>query len=430
MKLYQYQLEGLEDTKDLNKVAYYWDMGTGKTFMGAEKLNQLNAKTNLVICQKSKITDWIEHFISYYPGYKVFNLTDNKKEAKRKNWAILSNCKHNTNIPCVLIINYEMAWRRPELLDLKNFTLLLDESSLIQNDKAKRSKFVLKLQPKNVILLSGTPTGGKYENLWSQLHLLGWDISKRMYLNQYVNIEFLDTIGKSIPIVTGYKNVDRLKRKMKRYGCRFLKTEEVMELPEQIFTKISVNSTKEYKGFMRDSIVTVDNKELVGDNTLNKMLYARQLCSVYNDERAEAFRDLLTSTEEGFVVFYNFNAELEQIKAICTDLNKDYAVINGDGNDLVNYSVNYESRNSIIICQYQAAAYGLNLQAVSRLIFYSLPLSSELFEQSKKRIHRVGQKRTCFYYILLCKDSVEEKILKTLEKRQNYTAALFESECM
>lgn len=75
------------------------------------------------------------------------------------------------------VINYELVWRRSELSKLKDFTLLLDESSLIQNENSKRSKFILKkLHPENVILLSGTPTGGKYERLWSQLHLLGWNI--------------------------------------------------------------------------------------------------------------------------------------------------------------------------------------------------------------------------------------------------------------
>lgn len=55
---------------------------------------------------------------------------------------------------------------------------MLDESSMIKNEKSNRSKFILGLNAENVILLSGTPTGGKYEELWSQLHLLGWNISK------------------------------------------------------------------------------------------------------------------------------------------------------------------------------------------------------------------------------------------------------------
>lgn len=425
MKLYDHQIKALEETKDLNRVAYYHDMGLGKTFTGAEKMKELNANVNLVICQKSKINDWVDHFDLHYRCH-VFNLTNEKDFVIFKEHCI--DKEFNGEFPCIGVINYELAWRRPKLTELKNFTLMLDESSLIQNETAKRSKFILKLKPTNVILLSGTPTGGKYEKLWSQLHLLGWDISKRMYWNQYVNIEYLDMMGKSIPVVKGYKNVNRLKRKMNRYGCQFLKAEEVIDLPEQIFTKVKTDANKEYKEFMKNSIVKVNDVELVGDTTLTKMLYARELCSIYNSKRAEAFKDLVESTEDNLVVFYNFNGELEQIKNVCKSLDRPYSVVNGAVNDLANnYSVNYELGNSyIIICQYQAGAYGLNLQYANRLIFYSLPLSSELFEQAKKRIHRIGQKRTCFYYILLCKNSIEEKILATLEKRQDYTAALFE----
>ena len=53
---------------------------------------------------------------------------------------------------------------------------------------------------------------------------------------------------------------------------------------------------------------------------------------------------------------------------------------------------------------------------------------SEDFEQSKKRIHRIGQDHTCFYYILICRGTVEERILKTLEERKDYTDELFNSD--
>ena len=57
MRLYKHQTEALELLKSKNKVALYWDMGLGKTFGGSEKLVDLKAKVNLVICQKSKIDD-------------------------------------------------------------------------------------------------------------------------------------------------------------------------------------------------------------------------------------------------------------------------------------------------------------------------------------------------------------------------------------
>ena len=45
------------------------DMGLqlGKTFVGSEKMINLHTKVNLVICQKSKVNDWVEHFKKHYP---------------------------------------------------------------------------------------------------------------------------------------------------------------------------------------------------------------------------------------------------------------------------------------------------------------------------------------------------------------------------
>lgn len=421
MKLYQHQKEALEITRDQNHVAYYHDMGLGKTFTGAEKMRQLGAETNLIICQKSKIDDWIEHFKKYYSTslrVDVYNLTDKKDFEK-----FVDGLPYN--FARVGVINYELAFRRKELLNLRDFTLMLDESSLIQNETTKRSKFVLKMQPKNVILLSGTPTGGKYEKLWSQLHLLGWNIPKKMFYDHYVNYEWDDSNGFPLMIIKGYKNEERLKRKMRSYGCNFLKTEEVFDLPEQIHQTISIPTTKEYRKFRKDSIVTFDDVELVGDTTLTKMLYERQLCGQYNEEKLEAFADLVESTNDRLIVFYNFNAELEKLIQISLNHKKFFSQANGIIKDLAAYN---EYSDSITFIQYQAGAMGLNLQKANKIVYFTPPLGSELFEQSKKRIHRIGQTKTCFYYYLICKGSVEEKIYRTLSMRKDYTEALFESE--
>lgn len=390
-------------------------MGLGKTFVGSEKMIQLNKRVNLVICQKSKVNDWVEHFHKYYDfttGGHIFDLT-NKSDFKEFFDTLYDGCI------TIGIINYELAFRRPELSKLTDFTLMLDESSLIQNECAKRSKFIIKrLQPANVILLSGTPTSGKYERLWSQMSLLGWNISKKMYYAQYVNMKISPD---GYPIITGYKNVDRLKRKMREHGCVFMKSEEVLNLPEQNFITTNIPPSKPYNRFMKSGIVTIEGVELVGDTTLTKLLYARQLCSMYNADKIKAFKDLVDSTEDRLIVFYNFNGELEVLKEVLED--KPISIVNGQERDLTAYE---NSEDSVTLIQYQAGAMGLNLQLANKIIYFSPPLSSELFEQSKKRIHRIGQSKPCFYYQLT--SGIEYKIYKTLAMRKDYTEALFEEE--
>lgn len=418
INLYDYQENELKETSNLNRVAYFHDMGLGKTFTGAEKLKQLGSSNNLLVCQKSKIDDWINHFKTYYPNFQIFNLTDPKEfKAFEQHGA---SC-----IPYVAIINYDLVFRRKSLLNITDFTLLLDESSVIQNENSKRSKFILKLNPKNVILLSGTPVGGKYEKLWSQLKLLGWGISKKLFYNQYINYHYDNKEGFPIMIIDGYKNENRLKEKMKKYGCRFLKSEEVLSLPEKIDQNIFVAASKEYKKFHEDSVVQFDNIELIGDTILTKMLRERQLCGQYNKEKLNAFADLLESTSDRIIVFYNFTEELNLLMAEAMRQGRPCSVVNGFRKTLDEYE---KYKDSVTFIQYQAGAMGLNLQLANKILFFTPPLSSELFEQSKKRIHRIGQKKTCFYYYLRCKNSIEDKIYATLAKRKDYTEFLFEKE--
>lgn len=80
-------------------------MGLGKTFVGAEKMYLLNNDVNLVVCQKSKIDDWIEHFQTYYPEYSIFDLT-NKNQAVRFRELIETDKFYDYGIQIVGVINW------------------------------------------------------------------------------------------------------------------------------------------------------------------------------------------------------------------------------------------------------------------------------------------------------------------------------------
>lgn len=416
--LFPHQKTALEMTSSQNRVAYWLDMGLGKTFVGSEKMREIGAKVNLVICQKSKVQDWCDHFEKNYQC-EVVDLATLKIDKFESFVHLCEAIPH----AIVGIINYDLIFRRPELSKLRDFTLILDESSLVQNETSKRSKFILKkLKPENVILLSGTPTGGKYEKLWSQCQLLGWDISKTAFWNTYVKYHFEDFDGFPVKIIDGYKNVDRLKRKLREHGAVFMKSEEVFDLPQQIDTNLHCTVSKEYRKFHKDAIVKFNNQELVGDTSLTKMLYERMLCGALNKDKLNLFKDLLNSTNDRLIVFYNFQNELMKLSEIVIDLDRPVSIINGDTKDLSAYE-NFE--NSVTLIQYQAGAMGLNLQKSNKILYFTPPLSSELFEQSKKRTHRIGQKRTCFYYYLICRNSVEEKIYGTLKMRRDFTERLF-----
>jgi hypothetical protein len=417
MELFPFQRRILEQTAGLSRVAYYLDMGLGKTFIGAAKAIQLGQRI-LVVCQKSKVADWVGHFARVC-GVDAMDLTlGRSSDAWVERW--------RSPVPGVGVINYDLAFRRPQLLKLDGFTLVLDESSKIQNPKAKRTKFIMKMKPANVILLSGTPTSGKYENLWSQLNLIGWAITQRAYHQQYVNWKTIEAGGFPLKVVdkgNPYKNVDRLKGKMREHGAVFLKTNEVFELPECTFIEKRIPATEEYRRFQKAKAVAVAGDELIGDTPLTFRLCSRMLCGHLNPAKLDAFRDLCESTNDRLVVFYNFNAELVALSQIAIESGKPVSEVSGRKKDLSAYEA---EDDSVTLVQYQAGAMGLNLQKSNKAIYFTPTEMSELFEQSKKRIHRIGQEKPCFYYILICEDSVEDKeILPMLGLRKELSDDLF-----
>lgn len=412
IKLYDFQKDGLQKTEGRIRCAFFWSMGLGKSFVGSEKLMSYNSTINIVICQKSKVPDWLEHMRTYY-DVPVYDLT-------AKSTSILDFYKLKGRR--VGIINYDLLPRRPDLFKLKKIAAIFDESSMIKRINARRTKAALKLDIEKVVLLSGTPTGGQYENLWSQCRLLGWRMSHDAFLDRYVVYrDFMPPHLKwPISIVCGYKNTEEMLSRMRESGALFLKTEDVLELPEQVFTDVSVPQTREYKTFIKDGVVEVEGKEYMATNLLTKMAYARVLCSGLSAAKKQALSDILNSTSERVIVFYNFNKELEAITA-CAD-GRPLSIVNGAGRDLSAYE---EKPDAIVAVQYQAGAKGLNLQKACHMVLFSPTNIAEDYMQALKRIHRIGQKRTCFYYRLITDDSVETVIYKTLERREDYTYKMF-----
>lgn len=426
MGLFAYQQAALDRVKGKRACAFYHDMGLGKTFTGAEKLMSDKCwHLALVVCQKSKVADWVDHFRSHY-DIDVLDLTT------QYGMEMFEMSMDYSDVPdpfgdmpdAVGVINYDLLWRRPNLQALKRFALMFDESSLLQNKSSKRTKAAMKLAARanELILLSGTPVDGKYERLWTQLNMLGWRIDEKLFWRQYVESETTMREGFPITKVTGYKNEERLVRKMKELGCDFLKTDDVVDLPDQRFIRIDVPMSEYYREFAKVNIITAFGRDFVGDTVFGDLTAKRQLAAAYSRAKLEAFGDLLDGTSKRLVVFYNFDVELEGLTAELEKRYRSYGVLNGKAHDLSPF---FDTDDGVALIQYQSGAMGVNLQQADTCVYFSPPLASSLFEQSKKRIHRVGQDKPCTYYELVSKGTVEEKIYDTLAMRRDYTEKLF-----
>ena len=129
--------------------------GFGKTFIASEKMKELDENLTIIICPKSVVDTWENHLKIYYPQYQIFKYMIPEQLPKRS----------------VIIINYDLIWRRKEFMDLRDYTLILDESQSIKNSTTNRTKFIMKLNFKDLILLSGTPTRRK---IWGSAYAMSY----------------------------------------------------------------------------------------------------------------------------------------------------------------------------------------------------------------------------------------------------------------
>lgn len=412
MELYEHQKQVLEQIKGKKRVLLALEMGLGKSLCASEHLKTLDYKYCLIVCPKSLIPMWQEHYQKFY-GQAINDFTKTKKIVEGIN-----------------IVNYDLVFRRKELLSIPKVTLVLDEVNAIVNDRAKRTKAIRSMDIDNLIMLSGSIGRGRYENLFVLAKLLGALCTKKQFYDRYIVQRELKIQGQPFPlkIVCGYKNIEELKSNMRKRNTIFLKTEQVIRLPEQTFIQNSINPSKEYKRFKKDHLLTLELengeiKELVGDCSLSRMLYERQLCGVYNKEKLTALKDLLDSTDSRVILFYNFWEEFYAIEKIVKELDRPISVCNGKEHNMDNYD-KYD--NSVTLLQYASGSSGINAQKANIMIYFTPTVSCDCFMQSKKRIHRINQTKPCFYYQLVVKNSIEEKIYEALARGEDFNDRLFE----
>ena len=427
-ELYDFQRQALDKIQDRDNAALFWQMGAGKTISSIELTERWNSQILICLVLKSTVSQWIDE-LQGQTDRQVFNGYKKSKKDGVKAFIDATGRK-------ALVIGYD-AYKAKSAAELRQYindnseqvSMVCDESSLIGHMTSERTKAVMKTKTKHRLLLSGTPaTGGKLEAMIPTMNMLGWNITKEKFLQQFCHVyEWTDPTRPwmTIPIIQGYKNIDKLREGLQEHGGSFITMEEAgVQLPATTEQIISIQTPPEYKKFMKNGIVKIGDTEIVGENNLTKMLYARQICSVYNPAKAAALEELLQQAgDEMVIVFYNWTTELRILQSVCGKLHRPMSLVNGQTKDLKNYQAG--TPGTVILCQYQAASMGLNLQKARICIFYSQCLSYSDYEQAKARIHRIGQNRNCNFYNLICEGSIEEDILETLEQRRDYTEQLF-----
>lgn len=418
---HQQELIDQVSAKGQNKVLLWWGLGTGKTAASYFLANKWNDDVKLVVCPKSLVGMWT-NFLLENTTDKIVDLTQNKY----KNEAPVIS-------PGWYIINYDKLAIRDWVSEFKDGTLILDESSFVKgwNTDRTRASIDLAFKSKHLALLSGTPCGGKWEDMWTHLLMLGRNMKRAKFIEAFCNMI-------EIPLPTGprkilhkkvpYKNLDILKSDLVDHGMYHLKTEDCISLPGKTEITITVPAIKAYNDFQKTGSAVVEGTELEASNISAARMGLRRLASSYNKNKMDAVSDLLQSTDERVIIFHQFQEDGHKLVELCKKLNKPYAVQNGQKHDLEKPGKYDSEDNCVCIIQWQSGGFGLNLQKARIEVFYSLPDSYQLFEQAKGRVYRNGQTMPVVYYNICAKGTIDERIKKALDQTKNYDEAQFKKD--
>ena len=443
MELLDYQQKALNFIIDKDEALCALEMGLGKTFTAVKWLELKPVLNTIILCQSNKINDWYEEAVDVLGG--KYNIIKIKSLKQLQELPINSGWTNN-----IIIMSYAIftlanknngGWYfRSEAV----WNLIIDESQVLKGHSSQISKAVLKFKQvvNSLLLLSGDPISNEYKDLYVQMQLLDlfpedfkwWDFQMN-YCNTY------KMPNSNMRIINSYKNINELLAMLKTKAY-FLKTEDAVFLPKQIFNIVEVEQSAIYKDMVKNKLFTYKEDVVVSDTPLKLMLNLREITSgfiyslnhinkkCYNLDnlKIDAVKNLLLEHgEENFVIFYNFRAEYVKLKQLVESLNKTVLTINGTTNDWLNEVTLADHKNTVVLAHFQTGARGIDkLQyCFNKQIYYSLPLSGELYKQSLKRIHRLKQNKDCTYWTILMKNTIDRKILSRLEQSQNYTLSMF-----
>lgn len=494
--LYNWQLKLVEKFATRKQFGYFLDMGLGKTpiaigsaeFTGSTKVLVISVNTKAIESKRVK-GSWLwwaeKSNMNYTLHTKKSNVEDFDKDRNE-----------------ILLINYEALFDRTvrkgiELSDIiKAFirstrnhkvTLILDESHRVKNLASKTTKSVNQIQRQLKLyssrlytyLLSGTPFTQGYIDLYSQMKLLGYTSTKGHFMDSFcVRGRVPGLLEWQQPIV-GYKNVQLLYKTLHKFAVT-IKSDDVVDLPEQIFIDHELRVTEHFRFLTLEKVKQnyllnylerrklLDYYELDGltDKQVNNPFYrnldypeytwfaevsgvywmrARQASigfqgnadnyKWYDKSRLNALRKILKENPENYICFYNYTPELFELYEVFEKEGYLIDVYSGEIKSTYHYE-QFEkmtedeqlgSQKRVIIANYASGSTGKNWQGYNNVIQFSIPLFNH-HAQAIKRVHRLGQDKTVFYHRLYQNNWLDKGMFEALEKQIEYDAKMFEAD--
>jgi superfamily II DNA or RNA helicase len=440
--LYPYQVEGVAFLAARKRALLADEMGLGKTAQAIAAMTRMMRKDGvrrtLIVCPSSLKRQW-EREIERFAGLaspRVAVLGGRREERR---------ALYETP-PEVLITSYELARTdESDVVSLAPDLLILDEAQKIKNWRTKTADVIKRIPSRFAFVLTGTPLENRLDDLYSLMQVIDPHVFGPLWR---FNQEFteLDERGR----VTGYKNLDGLRRRVASVMRRRRKEEVLKELPAQIVNRLTVLMTREQASFHEDSarqigmLLSVLKKRpltpLEERRLLRSFQRMRMACDAAGlvdktthgapklNELEGLLEELCVQAGHKVVVFSEWERMLAMAAEVCDSLGVAYVRLHG--------AVPSDARGRLIdrffsdpdckvFLSTDAGGVGLNLQAASHVINLDLPWNPAVLAQRIARVHRIGQPNAVNVILMISEASFEENLELALDaKRALFAAAV------
>ncbi|HEY8933975.1 MAG TPA: DEAD/DEAH box helicase, partial [Cyclobacteriaceae bacterium] len=432
-----YQLSGFHWMQALDELGYGGcladDMGLGKTLQTISFLQFVKEKypgsTQLVVCPTSLIFNWENEIKKFSPTLKFHTYYGLQREFTETHFAEYD----------VVVTTYGVVRNDQENLTGYLFQyVILDESQAIKNPDAQVTRAVNKLNSVNRIILSGTPVQNNTSDLFAQFNFLNPGLLGN---REFFNREFATPIDK----YGSKEKTQYLKRLIHPFTLRRTKEQVAKDLPDKTVTVLWCTMEpeqrrlyNEYRDNYRGKLLKRIDEEGIGKSgiyVLEGLLRLRQLCDhpallsdkTHNVTSSVKIEELIREVQENtginkLLVFSQFTEMLRIIRDAFNDVGIKHCYLDGSTSleKRREQVTTFQEDDSIkaFLISLKAGGVGLNLTVADYVYLVDPWWNPAAEQQAIDRAHRIGQTRKVFAYKMICKDTVEEKILQLQERKQ------------
>lgn len=447
---YKHQREIMALGIEKKTFAILAEMGTGKTKATIDIYSYLMACNAidgmLIVCPKAVMYSWAREIAAHSP----------LPEEKRRVAVLMGSTsqklkalEHYWHTAQVFVANYEAFLGEVgdaiyRLVASRRMMAALDESTRIKTHSAQTSKRVKAVGPhcEYRYILTGTPITQGPLDAFSQFGFL--DTGILGHHNYYsFKAEYAITGGFKGKEIIGYKNLERMQKRILPWSYRVLKV-ECLDLPPKMYQVVEVDCGEEqrelYRQMRDESIIELDGKFSPAPVILTKLLRLQQITSGFlplyddtakhvdtrefpcpkHDAVVELVEQALESNQK-VIIWCRFIFDITKMYEKLTEHGA--VVYYGETNDTERQkaidSFQTDATVRVFIGQIQTGGLGITLTAGSVEIYASnsFTLSDRL--QSEDRAHRIGQKKTVTIIDVVTRKTVDDFILKTLNNKKN-----------